>query len=832
MARESFGVLWAAFALAASGICVAQNDGGVASRPAETSPKDDSEKLDPQKEFWEGQLIYRTDSTPAAGLDVSLVSEGAILGTTKTDSFGKFTLVKPKARFWLKATHDGMVDFSGTYEPGTLSQVSTFPVKSFASLQLKITGLGGLGIPYVDVEFKGRWRVERRQIRAGEEEPLLLDDLEDQHFDIKILAPFKVPLVCDQVHIKKRARLTREIRVPKIGKVSGRVRPVEGDSLRALVLRAIPLDPPLSDLCKFAAEALSDQAGNYHFDCLAPGNYAIQFIDPAGYPVLDHRAIALGPGEHVNVPDLWYLAKPKASRSEALDSYRRETGAIPPIVGEKRPFDGTVDGTIQGSVTTYSGLPLPFAQIDLWTDPQTQSRPFRIFADKSGQFQVSRLARKAWTLRAIPRGLAGLVPNHSAGQAMVILDSSPEQLLKLEVALPSDAASSWRTLGIAFDEPLRVRAVARGVSFPRAWFVVESRSRAARGWSPPYPNELQSDLNRQSVGGMEWTDLGLPEPAGDEAAICYWQGESSRGCVSAATVGRPLVHTATRGWCDFQLSDAAIVGKMVSTETNLPLRAALRLEPDGELVRSGAPFSIATVESDAEGTFVLQRVAPGPYELVVERGKHGDRAEPGQRMPVTVREDGIERVRWAVRPGTSLVVKVVDATGAPIANAHVTLRPKEGDGTPQGATTRDRGAATFHSLIDGPVLVEAVELLEPGSSRAARKSEPLQAVIRKDAQQTLQIALLPRVVVRVEADGAEPEVLGRLRLRVYDERGREMPIGRSDWEPNTTYREFVSHLRSGEYTLEASAPGLPIQIIPFRVGADPVEPIRVRLKAK
>ncbi|MBL8695437.1 MAG: carboxypeptidase regulatory-like domain-containing protein [Planctomycetes bacterium] len=831
MARGSFGVFWAVFALAASGHVVAQNEDGTATRPAAVSGPGRAEEPIRQ-EYWEGTLLYGEDRTPAAGLQVSLVSDGLVLGTTKSDASGKFRLPRPRGRYWLQATDGHTLDFSGISEPLVSRSFPTFLVKSFSTLELKFPGLDRLGIPYVDVKVASNAPIRRIRGRANGDGELILNDMIEELHGVHVYDPDRVLLAFHRVATKKREKVTKEIALPKTGQAAGRLRVIGGQPISGLRVQALPLDPPLSDGEEVAAEVLADGAGNYRFHRLAPSRYVIRIHAAEVYPVQSAHLVTVASESSAQVPDLWYSAQPSPLESSP-SSAEPDQDKSPWLDPQEWPPTlqwGT--GAVHGVVMTDHGEALPFAQIDLWQSPRVPSSHYVAFADELGRFDLGSISGKGWTVQASPRGISRSAPVHWS--APVALDPQPgkKQQLNLEVAFfhGSDAASRPDRMGP--DAPLVLRAIAKGVPLCDSLFVIESRTRACRGWTLPRQSKYRQGQSRRRVGTSVWTDLGVPEPAGDEAAICYGQGESSRGCVSAATVGRPLVHTATRGWCDFQLSDAAIVGKMVSTETNLPLRAVLRLEPDGELVRSGAPFSIATVESDAEGTFVLQRVAPGPYELVVERGKHGDRAEPGQRMPVTVRGDGIERVRWAVRPGASLVVKVVDATGAPIANAHVTLRPKPGDGTPQGATTRERGAATFHSLIDGPVLVEAVELLEPGSSRAARKSEPLHAVIRKDAQQTLQIALLPRVVVRVEADGAEPEVLGRLRLRVYDADEREMPIGRSDWEPNTTYREFVSHLRSGEYTLEATAPGLPMQIIPFRVGADPVEPIRVRLKAK
>ncbi len=139
---------------------------------------------------------------------------------------------------------------------------------------------------------------------------------------------------------------------------------------------------------------------------------------------------------------------------------------------------------------------------------------------------------------------------------------------------------------------------------------------------------------------------------------------------------------------------------------------AVRATGSPDLLASG--WSFLAMDGPPEGSawrrdpFLLSDLGPGTFDLVW--------LPPGSRTPVCVRADLVVGVEGGTRdlgilrlpPPCALAVRVVDADGATVSGAVVTVaRPFAG--APQAAKTDRVGIARLRLVDSGPLFLEATE---------------------------------------------------------------------------------------------------------------------------
>jgi protocatechuate 3,4-dioxygenase beta subunit len=176
--------------------------------------------------------------------------------------------------------------------------------------------------------------------------------------------------------------------------------------------------------------------------------------------------------------------------------------------------------------------------------------------------------------------------------------------------------------------------------------------------------------------------------------LCHGLGAQSQQAVDPASLAR-------------------VEGRVVNSVTGEPLRKA-------DLMLHGSAGSGYSAASDASGHFIIEKVAPGDYNLTAEHQnyavlEYGSTRPgiPGTRLSLTAGQ-GMTGLELKLVPFGVISGKVVDQDGDPVANVPVTvmhwgfmrgarqLAPSGG-----GAATNDRGEFRIYSLASGRYFVVA-----------------------------------------------------------------------------------------------------------------------------
>ena len=183
----------------------------------------------------------------------------------------------------------------------------------------------------------------------------------------------------------------------------------------------------------------------------------------------------------------------------------------------------------------------------------------------------------------------------------------------------------------------------------------------------------------------------------------------------------------------------SIAGRVVDLKTGEPVRratVAALAEEDSHIVRS--------VETDAEGHFLLDHVPAGKYPLTASRRGYRtafyDEHEEYNSAIVTGPDQDTTHLEFQLMPGAALRGVVTDDSGDPAENASVMLFkrdsvPAHGSGTSEikqvdGAMTDDTGAYEFSNLAAGEYYV-AVDtapwyaMHPPSRANGANEDTPL-----------------------------------------------------------------------------------------------------------
>ncbi|MCA8943475.1 MAG: carboxypeptidase regulatory-like domain-containing protein, partial [Planctomycetes bacterium] len=222
------------------------------------------------------------------------------------------------------------------------------------------------------------------------------------------------------------------------------------------------------------------------------------------------------------------------------------------------------------------------------------------------------------------------------------------------------------------------------------------------------------------------------------------------------------------------------------------------------VTRAGAtlPSGMATV---TDGSFSLDRLAPGTYRCQVRRGMLGGNVGVERVVEVPDRESHHIDIEL---PGGSIRGRILDAEGVPVGGAIVSLssvdatssfdRMEFGEGT---SVTADDGRYAFDGLEDGSYEVFARTLLG-GRTRSARSGAITVAGGRvNDFDVTLRDGGTLRVSVR-DANGPSRNAI----VTVLDGNGEPMSLFQRALTDGDGHVEFGA-LPAGSYRVVASAPG-------------------------
>jgi uncharacterized surface anchored protein len=121
---------------------------------------------------------------------------------------------------------------------------------------------------------------------------------------------------------------------------------------------------------------------------------------------------------------------------------------------------------------------------------------------------------------------------------------------------------------------------------------------------------------------------------------------------------------------DLVYSDATITGRVVDAATGAPISAAsavLNLTTP----EMSTPFFAGRTQTDGSGVFSVRGLVPGVYQLVVTATGYGQ--ESIARLELTP-DPRVVDLEFRLHKGGSLVVRVADPDGAPVAGAFVIIR--------------------------------------------------------------------------------------------------------------------------------------------------------------
>ncbi len=348
-------------------------------------------------------------------------------------------------------------------------------------------------------------------------------------------------------------------------------------------------------------------------------------------------------------------------------------------------------GVVEGQVVRAAdGTPVPFATVAYVRETVTTipgvgaisgaGRRGATVADADGRFRIGGLDSGA--LRLTARGGGGA----TSGDTVVRL-AIGEQVSGVELVVDSARTVRGHVVDVATNQPVSgVKVVARSAdsSVPATAATGADGTFVVEGLAPGgYSLETDSDTylpaglpTRVTVGGTDITD----------AVIKLRRGYFVSGRVEPATV--------------------ADVGLRLDTEHGL----------------SRGVFSLGTARTGDGGSFRLGPLAAGQHvvEATAADGRTGS-------AKVDVKNADVDNVVISLQDGASLVGRVVDQHGKPVADATVSLRtkPKDGNRVTMIVNGTDVGAKQSPTHEDGSFEILG---LEAGDYELSVKDDALNAL--------------------------------------------------------------------------------------------------------
>jgi protocatechuate 3,4-dioxygenase beta subunit len=251
-----------------------------------------------------------------------------------------------------------------------------------------------------------------------------------------------------------------------------------------------------------------------------------------------------------------------------------------------------------------------------------------------------------------------------------------------------------------------------------------------------------------------------------------------------------------------RLKEGTTLFGIVLREDSQPVAdAALQLRTTGY---QSAPLALDT-KTEPDGRFVFADLPAGGVSVQVEA-----KGYPITRRSVTLPE--ATHVQFVLAPGGTVVGRVTDSEGAPVADARVLLTTDDRKGNWGRADVRTdaQGEYRVETMLPGTVSRAIVEHPRYGFLASYRRQIPLPTqLVRAGEELRYDIRLEPGVPVRgrtVLAGEGEPVAGARVALLQMNESWRG--LGEVAYATSGEDGRFeFPHVTKGTYAFEATAPG-------------------------
>ncbi len=594
------------------------------------------------------------------------------------------------------------------------------------------------------------------------------------------------PRAWQKVAMPQGERVTRvEVQLAAASSITGRVLSKKGrepvplaDVALTPVVEGFPASPPAEE----QTVVRSDGRGEFRFDAVAPGRYAVEataaghakpkaltvraptsaplelVLGPASYlegrvveqdgqPVADAEVVAMGrrsawatttgssgtfslevaPG-HVELSARKGTATAAADPAVVVAGESTAKG-ITLVLGKPASITGRV-------VDAETRRPVAGAQVSVWRN-RTRSEVARTHSDDRGQFNFESLSRGAYDVEV----LSGRYRSRYLGGITLVQG----QAFNLELALTKGAAVDGRVV-----DP-------QGRGIDKAW--VE----AGLAFSPGAGQARTDAEGRFRIDGL---------PAG-QGVVKARQAPASPAVVGTAELAEGK--TASVG--ELVLATAGHIEGTVRRQEGGPLTTVVTVTalPAG----AGRPRDrVGSAVAAADGSFRLP-LQPGSYNLsaVTEDARESGRTP----VPVEVQADRGTRVELLLSPRqTRLRGVVLEAAGAPSVGAMVSYTPAGGRSTGT-ALSDDEGRFEVHSpdWNEGQVI-----LVAQNGGRKARA-----VVDSKAGEVTLTLEAAASISGRFLLTSAAPQNGFIVFARVAAAEGTSVSLGRGEWRfPEAVFR--------------------------------------------
>ncbi|HEX3127751.1 MAG TPA: carboxypeptidase-like regulatory domain-containing protein [Thermoanaerobaculia bacterium] len=600
---------------------------------------------------------------------------------------------------------------------------------------------------------------------------------------------------------------------PRPGALTGRVVDAAGQPMAQARVRALPAPPRFGESYPPRPETSTDAEGAFRLPDLRPGwKYTLIFDQGPFAPA--RRTVEMPAAGREPLPPLRVTVTPGADASgRVVDSAGRPVeGArvrlyLPSWEGEVEDFEARLPlETVSGADGRFVFPHLAARRCDLHVAREDLAP--RLVSDleipgKAGLFDLGDIrlepgaAIEGRVLDEDGRPIEGAEVGFYFSSELEAIDDHP----------PAYAGP---------DGSFILRALPAGDRY-RLWIRAEGFvSQDAPDVVPPTPEPLRIQLRRAHTLTIRVVDTeGNPVP---KARLSRLEESSSiSGMGISGSIGMDdLGWTNEQGLYSVAGLEAGAMDLLVEADAfetrlirgaRIPDTAASSVEieltrgaaVEGQVLdRDGKPVTGVFVTShrdeseaftgtksamtDAGGHYRLEGLAPGSYQMSVER--FADKLEVKTEVG-----PGLQHLDLRFQEATPVSGQVLDSQGAPVARALLTLVPVEDGEGPKTASQTD-GTFTFDSVPDGRFRLRgsAPGFAETTDARAVDVSgEPVQGLV---------LRLVRGVSITGRLIGADP---GQLRPD-----GIEAHL----WEPGRREHLTAAVDRSGSYRIDSVSPGV------------------------
>ena len=462
-------------------------------------------------------------------------------------------------------------------------------------------------------------------------------------------------------------------------------------------------------------------------------------------------------------------------------------------------------GTLTGEVYADGGRPATgmFVQALQMKDFDSQIA----FTGSKGEFRIEHLAAGSWQVIAMPsRGDSGAGGAASGDDAKDLTENATSMLsrMKMTVATINEGEETHVVLGAPPQDPVEVHGTVVHSGEPCAGAMVAF---------VPEGKEALKGMKNCTVAKDGAYSVKVDAPG--HYSISVQQIVGGMGQQSTVEFSRDIPEGKDYR-LDLEMPTARISGRVRGPDGEPAAGARVSLHPESP-VESGTMWGGQYHEgvTDADGKYDVQMLRPGTYTLSVGGltlgGIFGGDTAFGREIRGGLKLSEGEWMRDVdfrlKKPGV-LEVTVVDASGAPVAEASVFARDASGrlvDGLSMVSTDAG-GKARYQGLGPGTYTILArKDLLASVDSARAKIDEGGHAEAR--------VALQPGTILVVTCLGEESKPI-RGSISVLDEDGREVGAMISLTEAMKMFNENgfstlerrIGPLPQGKYTVRATGP--------------------------